>query len=34
LQAVLTGGVDPAEAVARAHRTIAAIAERFAQQKG
>ncbi len=34
LQAVLIGGVDPAEAVAQAHRQIAAIAESFAQQKG
>jgi multiple sugar transport system substrate-binding protein len=34
LQTVLIGGVDPAEAVAQAHRQIAAIADRFAQQKG
>ena len=34
LQEVLIDGVDPAEAVARAHRKIAAISERLAQQGG
>jgi multiple sugar transport system substrate-binding protein len=34
LQEVLIKGVDPAEAVARAHRKIAAISERFAKQGG
>jgi ABC-type glycerol-3-phosphate transport system substrate-binding protein len=34
LQTVLLDGVDPAEAVARAHLKIAAISERFAEQGG
>jgi len=34
LQTVLADGVDPAEAVARAHLKIAAISERFAEQGG
>jgi multiple sugar transport system substrate-binding protein len=34
LQEVLVDGVDPAEAVGHAHAKIAAIFERFAQQKG
>ena len=34
LQTVLVDGVDPAEAVAQAHRKIAAISERFARRGG